>query len=57
MPLDIAHPHLHTTTAELHYLIRTAEKPTRYVMEPPPGVPEWNGSNTRRCSSRRMPRP
>jgi len=43
MPLDIAQPRLHTTTAELHYLIRTAEKPTRYVMEPPPSTPEWNG--------------
>ena len=43
MPLDIAQPRQHTTTAELHYLIRTAEKPARYVMEPPPGVPTWNG--------------
>jgi hypothetical protein len=43
MPLDVAPPRQHTTTAELHYLIRTAEKPTRYVMEPPSGVPEWNG--------------
>jgi hypothetical protein len=43
MPLDIAPPGQHTTTAELHYLTRTAEKPTRYVMEPPSGVPGWNG--------------
>jgi hypothetical protein len=43
MPLDIAPPRQQTTRAELHYLIRTAEKPTRYVMEPPPGLPEWNG--------------
>src|SRR5690349_82962 len=43
MPLDIAQPRLQTTTAELHYLIRTAEKPARYVTEPPPGVPQWNG--------------
>jgi len=43
MPLDAAQTRQHTTTAELHYLIRTAEKPARYVMEPPPGVPEWNG--------------
>ena len=43
MPLDITPPRQHTTTAELHYLIRTPEKPTRYVMEPPPGVPAWNG--------------
>jgi hypothetical protein len=43
MPLDIAPPGQHTTTAELHYLTRTAEKPTRYVMDPPSGVPGWNG--------------
>ncbi len=43
MPLDIARPRQQTTTAELHYLIRAAEKPTRSAMEPPPGVPEWNG--------------
>jgi hypothetical protein len=42
MPLDIATPR-QTTTAELHYLKRTAEKPTRYVMEPPQGVQQWNG--------------
>ena len=42
MPLDaIASPR--TTTATLHYLKRGAEKPARYVMEPPPGVPAWNG--------------
>src|SRR5215813_6270412 len=41
MPLDIAAPQ--TTVAELHYLKRTAERPARYVMEPPPGVPVWNG--------------
>lgn len=43
MPLDVATQSQHTTTAELHYLIRTAEKPTRYVNEPPSGDPEWNG--------------
>ena len=43
MPLDIAPPRLQTTTAELHYLVRTAEKPARYVMEAPPGVQAWNG--------------
>ena len=32
-----------TTTATSRYLKRGAEKPTRYVMEPPPGVPSWNG--------------
>jgi hypothetical protein len=42
MPLDIVASR-QTTTAELHYLKRTAEKPARYVMEPPPGVPSWNG--------------
>jgi hypothetical protein len=42
MPLDAtASPR--TTTATLHYLKRSAEKPARYVMEPPPGVPAWNG--------------
>jgi hypothetical protein len=43
MPLDIARPRQQTTTAELHYLMRAADKPTRYAMEPPPGVPVWNG--------------
>jgi hypothetical protein len=43
MPLDIATRRPQTTTAELHYLIRTAERPARYVTEPPPGVPRWNG--------------
>jgi hypothetical protein len=43
MPLDVAPPRQHTTTAELHYLVRTAERPTYYVMEPPSGAPEWNG--------------
>jgi hypothetical protein len=43
MPLDIAPPRQQTTTAELHYLVRTAERPTRYVMEPPPGAAAWNG--------------
>jgi hypothetical protein len=43
MPLDITSPRLQTTTAELHYLRRTAEKPARYAMEPPQGKPAWNG--------------
>ena len=30
-------------TTILHYLKRGAEKPTRYVGDPPPGVPVWNG--------------
>jgi hypothetical protein len=42
MPLDVAVAG-QTTIAELHYLMRTPEKPARYVMEPPPGVPQWNG--------------
>jgi hypothetical protein len=42
MPLDVTASR-QTTTAELHYLKRTAERPARYVMDPPPGVPQWNG--------------
>lgn len=30
-------------TTTLHYLKRGAEKPVRYVNDPPPGVPAWNG--------------
>lgn len=30
-------------TATLHYLRRGSEKPTRYVSDPPAGVPQWNG--------------
>jgi hypothetical protein len=30
-------------TGTLHYLQRTAERPVRYVGEPPPGAVEWNG--------------
>jgi hypothetical protein len=30
-------------TATLHYLKRGPEKPVRYVNDPPPGVPAWNG--------------
>jgi hypothetical protein len=30
-------------TATLHYLKRGAEKPARYISDPPPGVPAWNG--------------
>ena len=40
MPLDTV---THTVTATLHYLKRGAEKPTRYVEAPPPGVSQWNG--------------
>jgi len=42
MPLDATGPG-QTTVAQLHYLRRSAEKPARYVNEPPPGVPVWNG--------------
>jgi hypothetical protein len=41
MPLDAVTPHTLTTT--LHYLKRGPEKPARYLIEPPPGVPRWNG--------------
>ena len=42
MPLDIM-PTARSVTATLHYLKRGAEKPARYVSEPPPGVARWNG--------------
>src|SRR5437868_4612349 len=29
--------------ATLHYLKRGPDKPVRYVFDPPPGVPQWNG--------------
>jgi hypothetical protein len=32
-----------TLATRLHYLKRGAEKPARYVAEPPPGIPDWNG--------------
>jgi hypothetical protein len=43
MPLDNT-TSAKTVVAELHYLKRSAEKPARYVTEPPPGVPVWNGT-------------
>jgi len=44
MPLDaITTPR--TLTATLHYLERGAEKPAYYRIEPPPGVPRWNGTD------------
>jgi len=44
MPLDAAiTPKTLNTT--LHYLIRGAEKPAAYRIEPPPGVPRWNGTD------------
>jgi hypothetical protein len=42
MPLDAA-ASFQTVVATLHYLKRGPDKPVRYVMEPPPGVPSWNG--------------
>jgi hypothetical protein len=30
-------------TSTLHYLKRGTEKPAAYRIEPPPGVPRWNG--------------
>ena len=29
----------------LHYLKRGSEKPSNYRIEPPPGVPKWNGTD------------
>jgi hypothetical protein len=42
MPLDVAVAPK-TLTSTLHYLGRGGEKPARYRIEPPPGVPRWNG--------------
>jgi hypothetical protein len=42
MPLD-APLQPQRVTSTLHYLRRGAERPARYVCEPPPGVPVWNG--------------
>jgi len=42
MPLDNA-VQAKSLTATLHYLKRGPEKPVRYVNDPPPGVPQWNG--------------
>lgn len=35
-------------TATLHYLKRGVEKPTYYRIDPPPGVPQWNGIDDER---------
>ena len=42
MPLDVAVAPT-TLTSTLHYLKRSTEKPASYRIEPPPGVPRWNG--------------
>ena len=42
MPLDVAVAPK-TLTSTLHYLERSTERPARYRIEPPPGVPRWNG--------------
>jgi len=34
--------------AKLHYLKRGTEKPTFYRIDPPPGVPQWNGIDDER---------
>src|SRR3954470_13571448 len=44
MPLDAALRPEHLTST-LHYLKRGTEKPARYRIEPPPGVPRWNGTD------------
>src|SRR5271166_5386246 len=44
MPLDVAIAPK-TLTSTLHYLIRGAEKPAAYRIEPPLGVPRWNGTD------------
>jgi hypothetical protein len=35
-------------TAKLHYLKRGLEKPTFYRIDPPPGIPQWNGVDDER---------
>jgi hypothetical protein len=42
MPLDV-HAPSRVVTATLNYLLPGAEKPARYVGDPPPGRPAWNG--------------
>ena len=42
MPLDVAIAPK-TLTSTLHYLRRGAEKPASYRIDPPAGVPKWNG--------------
>jgi hypothetical protein len=42
MPLDAAQSP-QTVTTTLYYLKRGPEKPARYLFDPPPGVPVWNG--------------
>ncbi len=42
MPLDVASQAKPLTTT-LHYLERGPDRPVRYVEDPPPGVPQWNG--------------
>ena len=47
MPLDAAFTPK-TLTSTLHYLKRGTEKPARYRIDPPPGVPRWNGEDDMR---------
>ena len=44
MPLDVAIAPK-TLTSTLHYLKRGAEKPAYYRVDPPAGVPRWNGED------------
>ena len=42
MPLDVV-SQANSLTTTLHYLERGPDRPVRYVEDPPPGVPQWNG--------------
>ena len=42
MPLDVT-VSPKNVTATLHYLVRGAEKPVRYVDDPPAGAESYNG--------------
>src|SRR5947207_5702948 len=42
MPLDVAVAQK-TLSSTLYYQKRGSEKPAYYRIEPPPGVPRWNG--------------
>src|SRR5499433_3883886 len=44
MPLDAAIAPK-TLISTLHYLKRGTEKPAYYRVDPPPGVPRWNGND------------
>lgn len=44
MPLDLTGPD-QTVVATLNYLLPTAQKPVRWNVTPPPGIPVWNGAD------------